>query len=120
MERGAILVHLQSRAPYLAFVAEAGDEIVGFVLGREGRIAHHLGPIVAENEEIALALAAQAGIAASPPFIVDASDRHGGMRRWLEASGAVSPRGFTRMVLGEAPGLADDARIFAICGPELA
>jgi len=119
MERGAILAHLQSRAPYLAFVAEAGDEIVGFVFGREGRIAHHIGPIVAEDEEIALALAAQVSIAASPPFIVDAPERHAGMRRWLEASGAVTPRGFTRMVLGETHGLEANERIFAISGPEL-
>ena len=120
MQRGAILAHLQSRAPYLAFVAEAGEAILGFVLGREGRIAHHIGPIVAESEDIAIALAAQACLAANPPFIVDAPDRHAGMRRWLEASGAVSPRGFTRMVLGEAPGLAANERVFAICGPELA
>ena len=119
MERGAVLAHLQGRAPYLAFVAEAGDDIVGFVLGRDGRIAHHVGPIVAENEEIALALAAQAGIAAAPPFILDVPDRHAGTRRWLEASGAVSPRGFTRMVLGEAPGLEANAHVFAIGGPEL-
>ncbi len=120
MQRGEILAHLQSRAPYLAFVAEADDAIVGFVLGREGRIAHSLGPIVAESEAIALALAAQAGIAASPPFIIDVPTRHEGMRRWLEASGAVSPRGFTRMVLGEAPGLGANDRVFAISGPELA
>ena len=120
MQRGAILAHLQGRAPYLAFVAEAQDEMVGFVLGREGRIAHHIGPIVAESEEIALALAAQASIAASPPFVIDAPERHSGMRRWLEASGAVTPRGFTRMVLGEAPGLDANECIFAIAGPELA
>lgn len=120
MERGAILAHLQSRAPYLAFVAEAGDDILGYVLGRDGRIAHHLGPIVAESEEIALALAAQATLAASPPFILDVAERHAGFRPWLEAAGAVTPRGFTRMVLGEAPGLADNARVFAISGPELA
>ena len=120
MQRGEILAHLQSRAPYLAFVAEAGEAIVGFVLGREGRTAHHIGPIVAESEEIALALIAQAGIAANPPFIVDVPDRHQGMRRWLEASGAASPRGFTRMVLGVVPGLAANERVFAISGPELA
>lgn len=120
MERGEILAHLQSRAPYLAFVAEAEDAIIGFVLGREGRIAHQIGPVVAESEGIAMALAAQAGIAANPPFIIDVPLRHAGMGRWLEASGAVSPRGFTRMVLGEAPGLAANERIFAIAGPELA
>jgi hypothetical protein len=120
MERGAILAHLQARAPYLAFVAEAEETIVGFVLGRDGRIAHHIGPLVAEGEPIALALAAQAAIAASPPFIVDVPGRHAGLRGWLEASGAVSPRGFTRMTLGAAPGLGANERIFAIAGPELA
>lgn len=120
MQRGEILAHLQSRAPYLAFVAEAGETVVGYVLGREGRIAHQIGPIVADSEAIALALAAQAGIAANPPFVLDVPDRHEGMRRWLEASGAVSPRGFTRMTLGAAPGLAANERIFAISGPELA
>ncbi|MBL8663630.1 MAG: GNAT family N-acetyltransferase [Candidatus Odyssella sp.] len=120
MRRGDILAHLQGRAPYLAFVAERGDALAGFVLGREGRIAHSLGPIVAESEAIALALAAQAGLAARPPFVADVPVRHDGMRRWLEASGAVSPRGFTRMVLGAAPGLAANERVFAISGPELA
>ncbi len=120
MERREILAHLQGRAPYLGFIAEAGEEIAGFVLGRDGRIAHHLGPIVAESGEIALALAAQASLGAKPPFIIDVPERHAGMRRWLEASGAVSPRGFMRMVLGEAPGLAANERVFAISGPELA
>ena len=120
MERGPILAHLQGRAPYLAFVAEAGERILGFVMGRDGRIAHHIGPIVAESEEIALALAAQAGIAANPPFILDVPDRHAGTQRWLEASGAVSPRGYVRLVLGDAPGLAANERVFAIAGPELA
>jgi hypothetical protein len=120
MERGAILAHLQGRAPYLAFVAEAEGEIVGFALGRDGRVAHHVGPIVAENEGIALALAAQAMAAASPPFLIDVPDLHAGMRRWLERSGATAPRGFMRMTLGDVPGLAEPARLFAVCGPELA
>lgn len=120
MDRGAILAHLQGRAPYLAFVAETDEEIAGFVLGREGRVAHHIGPIVAESEEIALALAAQATIAANPPFLMDVPDRHAGLRRWLEASGAEAPRGFMRMALGAAPGLAAAERLFAIAGPELA
>jgi GNAT superfamily N-acetyltransferase len=120
MERGAILAHLQARAPYLAFVAEAEGEIAGFALGRDGRLAHHIGPVVAESEEVALALAAQAMAAASPPFIMDVPDRHAGLRAWLAASGATAPRGFTRMTLGEVPGLAEPARLFAVCGPELA
>jgi GNAT superfamily N-acetyltransferase len=120
MERGATLAHLQNRAPHLAFVARSGANIVGFALGREGRTAHSIGPIVAENEHIACMLAAEAAAAAKGPVMLDVPERHAGMRRWLEVSGAVSPRGFTRMTLGEAPGLADSARVFASAGPELA
>ncbi|MGH7002894.1 MAG: GNAT family N-acetyltransferase [Alphaproteobacteria bacterium] len=120
MERGAILAHLQNRAPYLAFAAEARDEIVGFVLGRDGRFAHHIGPVVANSETIALALIAQATAAANPPFLLDAANRHAGVRRWLESSGATAPRGFMRMTLGESPGLADAENLFAVSGPELA
>ena len=120
MERGAIIEHLQSRAPYLAFIAERDDAVVGYVLGREGRIAHHIGPIVAEDEAIALALAAQAANAASLPFIVDLLDRHAAIRAWLEASGATAPRGFTRMTIGTVPGPDRTERLFALAGPELA
>jgi GNAT superfamily N-acetyltransferase len=120
MERGAILEHLQARAPYLAFIAERDDAVVGYVLGREGRIAHHIGPIVAESEAIALALAAQAANAASPPFIIDLLDRHAAIRGWLETSGATAPRGFTRMTIGAVPGLDRTERLFALAGPELA
>ena len=120
MDRGAILEHLQARAPYLAFIAEREDAVVGYVLGREGRIAHHIGPVVAESEDIALALAAQAANAASPPFIIDLLDRHAAIRGWLEASGATAPRGFTRMTIGAVPGLDRTERLFALAGPELA
>jgi len=120
MARGAILAHLQSRAPYLAFIAERDGAVVGYVLGREGRIAHHIGPIVAESEDIALALAAQAASAASPPFIIDLLDGHAAIRVWLEASGATAPRGFTRMTIGAVPGLDRTERLYALAGPELA
>lgn len=120
MERGAILAHLQQRAPYLAFVAEIEGDVVGYVLGRDGRFAHHIGPVVAESEEIALALAAQAMSAANPPFLMDAADAHPGIGEWLRRSGASAPRGFVRMTFGEAPALDAPGRIHAIAGPELA
>ena len=61
MERPTILAHLATRQPGLAWVAETSSgKIAGFVLGREGRVATSLGPVVADSEAVALALIARA------------------------------------------------------------
>ena len=120
MERPTILAHLATRQPRLAAVAEtASGKLSGFVLGRGGRIATSLGPVVADSEKIALALIARATGSAPPPFIIDVPDAHREIRAWLEAQGAVTPRGYVRMTLGEAKGLGDPSHVFALAGPEL-
>lgn len=119
MQRPALLAHLLRRMPAIAHVAESDAGIRGFVLGRDGRFATQIGPIVADDERVALALLRRAAHAVRPPFLIDVPDRHDAPRRWLEAAGASAPRGFWRMVLGEAGGLADTGRLFAIAGPEL-
>lgn len=120
MERPTILAHLAMRQRGLAMVAEtASGKIAGFVLGREGRVATSVGPVVADSEAIALALLGQAMASATAPFIIDVPDAHGDIRAWLEAAGAVSPRGYMRMTLGEAKGLDDPSHVFALAGPEL-
>ena len=120
MERPTILAHLAMRQRGLATVAEtASGKIAGFVLGREGRVATSLGPVVADSEAIALALLARATASASGPFIIDVPDAHGEIKAWLEAAGAVSPRGYMRMTLGQAKGLDDPSHVFALAGPEL-
>jgi len=120
MERPAILAHLALRQPGRAWIAEdAARKIVGFVLGREGRVATSLGPVVADNEAVALALIARAAASAPGPFIIDVPVAHGAVRAWLEGQGATSPRGYMRMTLGEAKGLDDPSHVFALAGPEL-
>jgi GNAT superfamily N-acetyltransferase len=120
MERPAILVHLALRQPGLAWIAEdAAGKIAGFVLGREGRMAASLGPVVADSEAIALALLATAAASASGPFIIDVPEAHRALRAWLDEQGAKTPRGYTRMALGEAKGLDDPSHLFALAGPEL-
>ena len=120
MERPAILAHLALRQPGRAWIAEdAARKIVGFVLGREGRMATSLGPVVADNEAIALALIAKAAASAPGPFIIDVPVAHRAVRAWLEGQGATTPRGYTRMTLGEAKGLDDPSHVFALAGPEL-
>jgi GNAT superfamily N-acetyltransferase len=120
LERPAILTHLALRQPGRAWIAEdASGKIAGFVLGREGRVATSLGPVVANGEAIALALIAKAAASAPGPFIIDAPEAHRVVRAWLEAQGAITPRGYMRMTLGEAKGLDDPAHVFALAGPEL-
>jgi GNAT superfamily N-acetyltransferase len=119
MDRSAILAHLAARQPSLAWVAERQGRIVGFALGREGRIATYVGPVMADNEAIALALMAKAVASTAGPFIVDVPDQHTAVRAWLEGQGAVTPRAYMRMTLGTAKGLDDATHVFALAGPEL-
>lgn len=120
MERPTILAHLAMRQPGLAFVAETvSGRLVGFALGREGRFATSLGPVMADSEAIALALIARVTASAPGPFILDVPSAHREIRAWLEGQGAVSPRGYMRMTLGEAKRLDDPSHVFALAGPEL-
>lgn len=120
MERPSILAHLALRQPGRAWIAEdAAGKIVGYALGREGRTATSLGPVVADREDIALALVSRAAAAAPGPFIIDVPSAHATLRQWLERQGAVSPRGYMRMTLGEAKRLDDPGHVFALAGPEL-
>jgi GNAT superfamily N-acetyltransferase len=119
--RGHIVDHLLGRAPSLAHVAVRGDgTLVGYVLGRDGHAAMHVGPVVAEEERIGLALLSRAMAATPERVILDVPDRHRGITTWLLETGATAPRGFMRMLRGPCPAVEDAARIFALAGPELA
>ncbi len=120
MERPTLLAHLATRQPGLAWVAETpSGKLAGFALGREGRKANSVGPVIADNEAVALALISEATTAAKGPFIMDVPEAHNALRLWLETQGAVSPRGYMRMTLGTAKKLDDPAHVFALAGPEL-
>jgi GNAT superfamily N-acetyltransferase len=119
MDRPALLMHLSARLPAAAWVAESSGKIAGYVFGREGRGANSIGPVVADGEDVALALIARAMAGVSGPFIVDVPKAHRTVTEWLEQRGAVSPRGYMRMTLGTAPGLDDPSHVFALAGPEL-
>ncbi|CAN5514146.1 GNAT family N-acetyltransferase [soil metagenome] len=120
MERPTLLAHLAMRQPGLAWVVDApGGRLAGFALGREGRAASSIGPVVADSEAIGLALIAKAASSAAGPFIIDVPAAHTTIRQWLEVQGAVSPRGYMRMTLGTAKGLDDPSHVFSLAGPEL-
>jgi GNAT superfamily N-acetyltransferase len=120
MERPAILAHLALRQPGRAWIAEDPQrKTLGFVLGREGRTATSLGPVIADSEAIALALIAKAAASEQGPFIIDVPEAHRAVQDWLATQGATTRRGYMRMTLGEANQLHDPTHLFALAGPEL-
>jgi GNAT superfamily N-acetyltransferase len=120
MERESLLTHLSSRQPSRAWLAEeTSGAIAGFVLGREGRMATSLGPVIADDEAIAIALIAKAAASGAGPFIIDVPQEHRELEAWLKAQDAITPRGYVRMSLGEVSGLGDPRQLFALAGPEL-
>ena len=122
LERGAVLENLLLRAPGVAHVAERGDgSVAGYSLGRDGHRATHIGPIVAEDQAIGLALLSRALASVHGPAILDVPDQHEtDVKQWLQSHGASAPRGFMRMLRGTAPAVEDGSRIMALAGPELA
>ena len=119
-DRGPVLRALHMRRPDLAAVAHDGGRIAGYVVGRDGRSATHIGPVVAETESTARALLAHALAHVAGPVLIDVSDRHGEIAKWLGAQGFAPQRSFTRMLNGAHPVLLDPPQIVAAAGPELA
>jgi GNAT superfamily N-acetyltransferase len=120
-ERRATLDNLHARAPRLALVAERDDgSLAGYGLGRDGHRATHIGPVLAEDQAIGLALVSRALAGVDGPTILDVPDQQGDIRQWLESQGASALRRFMRMLRGTAPAVEDGSRVMAIAGPELA
>jgi GNAT superfamily N-acetyltransferase len=118
-DRSALLERLRRRSPGFSCVLEKQAGVRGFLLGREGRVATQLGPIVAEDEAAAASLAAYALGRVRAPVIVDALERHGAFAGWLATHGFERERPYTRMALGRDDLFGDPSRTIAIAGPEL-
>jgi hypothetical protein len=123
-DRGALLGALAARLPAAARVALRGDAVVGFALGRPGRVATQLGPLVATDAATAVALLDAALDAVTGPVFVDVPDAQPAMREALAARGFSFQRPFVRLVhpgrraaAPDAPGDASIVRLVA--GPEL-
>ena len=113
-DRSRLLRALAARLPQAAL-----SRPNGFVLGREGREANQIGPLVARDEETAMALLQSALAAVPAPVYVDAVDHAPRMQEWLQEQGFDFQRPFTRMVHGgeRAPG--NEKLVYLVAGPEL-
>ena len=98
--REPLLRALALRLPRAALVAEEQGRLAGYVLGRDGREACQLGPLVARSGEAARALLGAALSAVPAPLYIDLVDREPALTAWLESLGFAFQRPFTRMVHG--------------------
>ena len=107
--RETLLRSLAQRLPEAALVVEGS----GFILGREGREARQVGPLIASSQEAAMRLLSAALAAMQPPVYLDLVDRV------AAPPGSTFQRPFTRMVhgAGRAPG--NEKLVYCVAGPEL-
>jgi GNAT superfamily N-acetyltransferase len=117
-QRNAVLGALRGRLPAAELVAVSGDRILGFSLGRDGRIAAQIGPLVAENDTIARAILSRALAGIDTPLFIDLADAKPDVRIFLEGRGFAAVRPFTRMLHGRSARFDDPMRTFAVVGPE--
>ena len=117
--RERLLRALAARLPKTALVAERSGRLEGFLLGRDGREARQLGPLVARSSDAARALLAGALANVPPPLYLDVVDREPGITAWLASLGFEFQRPFTRMVHGAPVAPGDPALVFCPAGAEL-
>jgi hypothetical protein len=117
-DRSAVLAGLRGRMPAAELVATRANGIAGFLLGRDGGLAAQIGPLIADDDATASALAARALEEIEGPLFVDLADSKRGLRGVLDARGFATARPFTRMLYGSSARFDDDARTFAVVGPE--
>ena len=117
--REALLSHLRGRVPGRAYVARIGEWPAGYVLARDGRLATQIGPLVAEDPDIALDLARHALAGLDGPAVIDCPDRQAPLIEWLKRSGFAFQRPYTRMLRGRDQPIDEADFIYALAGPEL-
>jgi GNAT superfamily N-acetyltransferase len=117
-DRSEVLARLRGRLPEAEFCVWRGGHIAGFLMGRMGRRAAQLGPLVADNEEMACALLAQALETLSPPVYIDFIDDKPQTARFLATAGFAPERPLTRMLLNRSTAFQDVSQSYAVMGPE--
>jgi len=122
--REPLLRTLAARLPEAAHVARRDGSVTGFVLGRPGRVATQIGPLVCHDAAVAAVLLDAALAAAPGRVFVDLPDAQQVFAASVAARGFVPQRPFTRLVHPgtratppTAPG--DAAATMLVAGPEL-
>jgi len=103
-----------------AWICGSKKNLQGYCFGRPGSNFEQIGPIVAENEEIAFSLLSHAmERCKGRPIIIDIPDDQKIFRGAVEGIGFTIQRPFIRMYLGKHPNPGRPELQFAIAGPEI-
>jgi GNAT superfamily N-acetyltransferase len=118
-QRTDLLEWMYDGAPEFAFVAERHANLSGYVFGRHGHQFEHLGPLVADDDSVAVnmtkaCLAQHRGRA----FVIDTPQHDDRWIRILEQIGFRPQRGFVRMSRGRPGPFGSPRQQFAVLGPE--
>ncbi len=119
VDRSAMLARLRGRLPEAELLVRRNGRIAGFLLGRAGRRAAQIGPLVADDEDAALTLLEHAAHAVTAPVYIDVMDDKTRLLEHLHALGFVHERPYTRMLYRRRESFQDLAQTFAVAGPEL-
>jgi|SRR6185369_16912046 len=117
--RAPLLARLAARSAAFACVAERDGRLLGYLLGRNGRLATQIGPVVTADAAAGAALVEHALTRIPGPVLIDVVDRHSGFAGQLANAGFAIERGYTRMTLGAGAPFGDERLTVAIAGPEL-
>jgi GNAT superfamily N-acetyltransferase len=118
-DRQPLLRRLAQRWPQAARVAVEAGRLRGFVLGRDGREARQIGPLLADDLPTAMRLIGDVLPEASGPLYLDLLDAKNALLPWLQQHGFAFQRPFTRMVHGTSSAPGDPRSIVLAAGPEL-
>ncbi|MFN8572125.1 MAG: GNAT family N-acetyltransferase [Gemmatimonadaceae bacterium] len=119
VDRGPLLEFQLAGAPEYAWVHESDGRLTGFVMGRHGHNAEHLGPVTASDQTVAKALVATC-LQEHPgtSFVLDISRHSREWVDWIASLGFRELRPFMRMCHGHVPAIGAPARQWAVFGPE--
>ncbi|HEV3250432.1 MAG TPA: GNAT family N-acetyltransferase [Puia sp.] len=118
-DRHSLLKWMLDARPQYAYVLEINDRIQGYCLGRQGYHSTHIGPVVANNIEIAKNLIATTLLnCIGQPVILDALHFDTEWTAWLATLGFEEQRPFTRMYRGIHSFTGMPEKQYAILGPE--
>ena len=118
--RDDLLAYLRLNQPHHAWIAVDSGRTVGFVLARAGRLALHVGPLIAPDATLADALLRQALDGIDGDVSIDVPDHQTAFQQRLKKLGFAPVRPFMRMINADPTLIAGRPTSgFAIAGPEL-
>lgn len=120
-DRDVVLDWMVREAPQFAQIALDTDGTPQYCLGRPGRLFDQIGPVVARDQDTAMALVSAAVRATDRAIVIDAFDAQQPFSAWLEEAGFEGQRPLFRMRrAGERDAISSPGEIleYAILGPE--